>query len=341
MQLGLQKNPEVDQRRRRGLAVSAGLHLLLLIFFFLNPDLLTTSPRQVVHLSGEEYDLDRFEVVELFAPPEIAELRPVQPALPSPAAAPAPEPLLSEPPPPAPQPELPPVPPPPVIGPDDLIAEGARPDAPESGAEPEESAALAPPRPPESEAPAGDGGGEDAEFSDALTPDSPDPEPPIQVADSSRSGGPVLPSLRQQVESLSEDMTSGRRGIRGEPDRLPGAPNLATETPAILSDTRGYDFGPYMNQVINRVRTNWYSLIPEVARIGGESGRVVIVFTITRSGRIEGLRAVLGSGSVPLDRAAAAAIQASNPFQSLPVDFDGNQLVLQFTFLYNIAPSRN
>jgi hippurate hydrolase len=26
---------------------------------------------------------------------------------------------------------------------------------------------------------------------------------------------------------------------------------------------------------------------------------------------------------------------------ALPVDFDGNQLVLQFTFLYNIAPSRN
>ena len=40
-------------------------------------------------------------------------------------------------------------------------------------------------------------------------------------------------------------------------------------------DTKGYDFGPYMNQVVNRVRYNWYSLIPESARLG-KKGRVVI-----------------------------------------------------------------
>jgi len=34
-----------------------------------------------------------------------------------------------------------------------------------------------------------------------------------------------------------------------------------------------------MNQVVNRVRVNWYSLIPEIARLG-KKGRVVILFTI-------------------------------------------------------------
>ena len=38
----------------------------------------------------------------------------------------------------------------------------------------------------------------------------------------------------------------------------------------------------------------------------------------------------------PLDRAAMGAITASNPFAKLPSNFDGDHIVLQFTFLYNI-----
>jgi len=149
----------------------------------------------------------------------------------------------------------------------------------------------------------------------------------------------VLPNLRRQAETLIEERVAQnpRAGSRaGSGDVLP---NLTTDNPEILSDTRGYDFGPYMNQVINRVRTNWYSLIPEAARIGTLRGRVVIVFTITERGRVENLRAASSSGSAPLDRAAVAAIQASNPFAELPSDFVGDRLVLQFAFLYNLAES--
>ena len=124
---------------------------------------------------------------------------------------------------------------------------------------------------------------------------------------------------------------SGRTGIgTGHDD-----PNFSTEEPTILSDTRGYDFGPYMNQVVNAVRTNWYYLIPEIARLG-QKGRVVIIFTITQSGIIKDPHIVANSGLDPLDRAAFGAITASNPFQKLPPGFDGNQIVLQFTFLYNL-----
>jgi TonB family protein len=112
-------------------------------------------------------------------------------------------------------------------------------------------------------------------------------------------------------------------------------PNFSTEEPTILSDTKGYDFGPYMNQVINRVRYNWYSLIPEIARLG-KKGRVVIIFTITQNGTIDNAHIVANSGTEPLDRAAFGSITASNPFAKLPSGFDGDRLVLQFTFLYNI-----
>ena len=90
-----------------------------------------------------------------------------------------------------------------------------------------------------------------------------------------------------------------------------------------------------MNQVVNRVRVNWYSLIPEIARLG-KKGRVVIIFTITPSGAIQDLRLVANSGTEPLDRAAMGSITASNPFAKLPPGYDGDHLVLQFTFLYNI-----
>jgi len=113
-------------------------------------------------------------------------------------------------------------------------------------------------------------------------------------------------------------------------------PNFSTEGPIILSDTRGVDFGPYLARVVYIVRRNWYSVIPESARLG-EKGRVGIVFEILKDGSVPQLRLVASSGSDPLDRAALAGIHASIPFPPLPEEFTGNHLVLQFIFLYNIA----
>jgi len=116
-------------------------------------------------------------------------------------------------------------------------------------------------------------------------------------------------------------------------------PNFSTEGPLILSDTRGVDFGPYLARVVYIVRRNWYSVIPESARLG-EKGRVGIVFEILKDGAVPQLRLVASSGSDPLDRAALAAITSSRPFPPLPDEFTGNHLVLQFIFLYNLSPGQ-
>jgi TonB family protein len=116
-------------------------------------------------------------------------------------------------------------------------------------------------------------------------------------------------------------------------------PNFSTEGPIILSDTRGVDFGPYLSRIVYIVRRNWYSVIPESARLG-EKGRVGIVFEILKDGSVPQLRLVASSGSDPLDRAALAGIRASIPFPPLPEEFTGNHLVLQFIFLYNLAPGQ-
>ena len=173
-------------------------------------------------------------------------------------------------------------------------------------------------------------------------PSAPAGEDLTELTENTNPNALLLPDLRERAESIVEEnlaqdrrlATDGRRpGIR---QGVPEIPDFTTEDPTILSDTRGYDFGPYMNQVVNRVRVNWYSLIPEAARLRQNRGRVVLIFTITESGDVTELRIVADSGTLSLDRAATAAITASNPFPRLPDDFEDNQIVLQFTFLYNM-----
>ena len=115
-------------------------------------------------------------------------------------------------------------------------------------------------------------------------------------------------------------------------------PNFSTETPTILSDTRGVDFGPYLARIVYIVRRNWYQVIRESARLG-DKGRVGVVFEILKDGSVPEVRLVASSGSDPLDRAAMAGIHASVPFPPLPEEFTGNHLVLQFIFLCNLAPN--
>jgi TonB family protein len=217
-----------------------------------------------------------------------------------------------------------------VIGPDDVIKEGARPDA-----QPKASR------------------GDTTEQARAGSqPEQSTPEPPKQQPQQSENRPPQLarntnpdalrsPNLMDDADRIvRQQIEEGRRrpSVQGPRTGLPNGqadPDFSTEEPKILSDTKGYDFGPYMNQVVNRVRYNWYANIPEIARFG-KKGKVVIIFTIMHNGNIENARIVGNSGTEPLDRAAFASITLSNPFPRLPAGFDGDHLDLQFTFLYNI-----
>src|SRR5207253_2862238 len=258
---------------------------------------------------GQDYDLSKQQLTELVMPPDAARPKPPAPAPPLiEPPVPKPEPQVAPPPPPPPPP---PQTPPPVIGPEDVIKEGARPDAqpkPSTGNTTEQARA---------------GGG---------APEQPKPEPPKpqpqpenklpQIAQNTNPNAMRSPNLMDsagRIVQQSIDETR-RRYTQGPRTGVPGVqedPNFSTEEPTILSDTRGYDFGPYMNQVVNRVRVNWYTLIPEIARLG-KKGRVVIIFTITKTGIIDDVRLVANSGTDPLDRAAMGSITASNPFAKLP-----------------------
>ena len=104
----------------------------------------------------------------------------------------------------------------------------------------------------------------------------------------------------------------------------------------VLSDTKGVDFGPYLAEVLKRVRANWYNLIPVEARPPQlMPGVTSIEFAILPDGKVAGMRIVHPSGSTTLDRAAWGGITAGNPYPALPLRFTGPYVALRFHFYYN------
>ena len=110
---------------------------------------------------------------------------------------------------------------------------------------------------------------------------------------------------------------------------------------AILSDTMGVDFAPYMKQIVQIVKGSWYALMPPtVYPPVSHLGKVAIEFRILKEGKIDidGMTVQVSSGDVALDRAARGSLIRADPFPPLPKEFPGQDLRLRFYFYYNLSP---
>jgi TonB family protein len=184
----------------------------------------------------------------------------------------------------------------------------------------------------------------------------PPPAPPkLVLEDAHRSArgspgdvqvGELLPQrpgnvMEGTVRDLSRNPGVGGTVVGDGVGGVPGgfiqpSPGNAGSNLELLSDPLGVDFRPYLTRILSTVRRNWYAVIPESARLGMTRGRVVIQMAILRQGSVSKLVIAGPSGQGALDRAAVAGISASDPFPPLPAEFRGDQIRLQFTFLYNI-----
>src|SRR6266446_5536522 len=102
---------ELQPKRTKTLLISIGIHVLLLIFVALNPDLFNGPPKRIIRIMGQDYDLSKDQLTELVMPPDSLRPKrqaPAQPLIQPPV--PKPEPQVAPPPP---QPPPPPPPPPP------------------------------------------------------------------------------------------------------------------------------------------------------------------------------------------------------------------------------------
>jgi TonB family protein len=109
-------------------------------------------------------------------------------------------------------------------------------------------------------------------------------------------------------------------------DRTSGVQVIATEI-QLVGEAHGIDFTPYLQQISLPLRTS----LTSVVRLP-EPRRVVIQGTILRNGKISKLTLLSQSGDKPLDQAALAALVLATPFPMFPGDFDGDRIVVQFTF---------
>ncbi len=105
-------------------------------------------------------------------------------------------------------------------------------------------------------------------------------------------------------------------------------------------ETTWFDWGPYAQSMVSKIRVNWYSIMPAIIRTGMQ-GNVVIRFTIQRDGSITDVTILKTSGVPPYDHAAKRAIENSSPLNPLPKDFPNPSERVIASFYYNMeVPSR-
>jgi TonB family protein len=148
---------------------------------------------------------------------------------------------------------------------------------------------------------------------------------------------------RPNTASAQIDWRSAIREVRG-PIGGGGGPDFGgdpgggergnAEQGPLSFETSWYDWGPYAQSMVSRIRVNWYANMPQLIRTG-IGGVVTIQFTIHRDGRISDVVVMKSSGHPPYDFAARKAIELSSPLQPLPADFPNPTERVTAMFYYN------
>ena len=150
------------------------------------------------------------------------------------------------------------------------------------------------------------------------------------------------PNRASAVATAQIDWRSAIREVKGPlgggegPDlggTSGGERGLAEQGP-LSFETAWYDWGPYAQSMVSRIRVNWYANMPQLIRTG-IGGVVTIRFTIQRDGRITEIITVKSSGHPPYDFVARKAIELSSPLNPLPADFPNPNERVTAMFYYN------
>jgi TonB family protein len=188
-------------------------------------------------------------------------------------------------------------------------------------------------------------------------PQQPQPRPPSETppklafeTPTAHTPGPTgparLPMPGSTIQDAVRDLSrGGNKGLSGSDTfdlgngsglNMPPSPGRPRMDYELKSDNLGVDLKPYILQVLAIVRRNWFAVYPESAKLGTR-GQVKVEFAIGKDGTVNKVAWGYQSGTQALDRAAVAAISASNPLPALPAEFHGDRIILAFTFSYNMG----
>ena len=109
-------------------------------------------------------------------------------------------------------------------------------------------------------------------------------------------------------------------------------------------DTKGYDLGAYIAEVLRVIERNWKSNIPPAARF--QEGAVFVNMSIVRDKGTGAEKAIItvtrtwSSGKPAFDQSALFSLEVSSPLPPLPEYFPYDQLDGRLGFLYNLDPNQ-
>ena len=172
------------------------------------------------------------------------------------------------------------------------------------------------------------------EFSSPLTLPSSKPQPPspqngVSGANGVASvpGGLMGDAIRNLQRSMQNEGFNNLGGTGGQ------------FGPEIQFDTKGVEFGPWLNRFIAQLKRNWYAILPYEAMLGTK-GHVAITFNVHKTGALTDVSVV---GPCPIDafnNAAFGALMATNPTSPIPSAYPDEKAFFTVTFFYNEVPPR-
>ena len=161
--------------------------------------------------------------------------------------------------------------------------------------------------------------------------------PTTEATQASAAAGPIV-DLRKALKGIRGPVGGGENL---DPGSVPGGGgDIGTADQGPLSfETSWYDWGPYAQQMVSKIRVNWYANMPQLIRTG-IGGVVTIRFTIQRDGRITEVTILKSSGHPPYDHAAKKAIELRSPLAALPTDFPNpNERVTAMFYYHTPIPN--
>lgn len=179
---------------------------------------------------------------------------------------------------------------------------------------------------------------EEARPEDSETPPESSPDSSDAAATRPRiSLPPAEPNLRSAMSRLNSFVDAETYDNReGGTDSEPGL---------VSFDTKGYELGPYIDEVLRRIERNWKMNIPAAARLPGMEGATFVSLSIRRVRHDEGeetaeivVRRTWTSGKPSFDQAALFSLEISSPLPPLPSFFPYETLDGRIGFLYNLRP---
>jgi TonB family protein len=149
----------------------------------------------------------------------------------------------------------------------------------------------------------------------------------------------VLPAFAQfktPSPSASIEQAAHASAANAKQTPPPKEPQVSSSKFEVLTDTKGYNLGPYLDNILSIVRDEWHAAGHQVVKKPNyRRGTVVAEFIIAHSGEIQNLKITEPSGEDDLDKAVTQALERASPLPELPKGLTSQQLEMRFRFFYD------